>query len=108
MAREFEIVVWGATGFTGRLVAEYLCANYGINKSLKWAIAGRNAKKLKEIKDWLVKHGQNVDGLQTILADSFDKASLQALAKRTEVVCTTVGPYSRCLLYTSPSPRDRG
>ena len=40
--REFDVVVWGATGFTGRLVARYLCAAYGVDQSVRWAIAGRN------------------------------------------------------------------
>ena len=40
--RDFDIVVWGATGFTGALVAEYLLAQYGIGEDLRWAIAGRS------------------------------------------------------------------
>ena len=48
--REFDIIVWGASGFTGRLVAEYLFNKYGVNKSLKWAMGGRNVSKLEKVR----------------------------------------------------------
>ena len=46
-SREFDIIIWGATGFTGKLVVEHLYKNYGINKGLKWAIGGRSQAKLE-------------------------------------------------------------
>ena len=97
--REFDVVIWGATGFTGKLVAEYLAANYGINSDLNWAIAGRDAQKLADLKETL---SRTVDAseLPTILANSNDPDSLLKLAKRTRVVCTTVGPYA---LYVTPA-----
>ncbi|MEH6569669.1 MAG: saccharopine dehydrogenase NADP-binding domain-containing protein [Halioglobus sp.] len=97
--REFDVVIWGATGFTGKLVAEYLAANYGINSDLNWAIAGRDAQKLADLKETL---SRTVDAseLPTILANSNDPDSLLKLAKRTRVVCTTVGPYA---LYGTPA-----
>ena len=55
--REFDVVIWGATGFTGKLVAQYLAANYGINSDLKWAIAGRDPQKLAELKETLCHNG---------------------------------------------------
>ena len=48
--RDFDIVVWGATGFTGALVAEYLLAHYGIGRDLRWAIAGRSEEKLEKLR----------------------------------------------------------
>lgn len=89
--REFDIVVWGATGFTGTLVAEYLLQQYGTDRALRWAIAGRSQKKLDGLRDTL---GVAPDKLHTIVADSFDADSLTDLAKRTRVVLTTVGPYA--------------
>ena len=56
MNREFDIILWGATGFTGKLVAEYFANQYGCNGSkLKWAIAGRNEGKLNLLKSSLTK-----------------------------------------------------
>jgi short subunit dehydrogenase-like uncharacterized protein len=49
-SREFDVIIWGASGFTGRLVAEYLFKKYGLNGDLKWAMAGRNLDKLKLIR----------------------------------------------------------
>ena len=90
-AREFDVVVMGATGFTGALVAEYLLRQYGTNAELRWAIAGRDGKKLNALKNEL---GDGAAGLQTLVADSFDSDTLAALAGRTRVVLTTVGPYA--------------
>ena len=85
--REFDVVVFGATGFTGRLVAEYLSQQYG--PAVRWAMAGRSADKLAEVRDEI---GAASD-TPLITADSSDAASLKALAARTKVVITTVGPY---------------
>jgi short subunit dehydrogenase-like uncharacterized protein len=87
--REFDIVIWGATGFTGRLVAEYILEKYGIGGELNWAIAGRNAAKLDEIIDYL-----GGAAVPKIVANSTDRASLDAMCSRTRVICTTVGPYA--------------
>jgi len=87
--REFDIIIWGASGFTGRLVAEYLCQNYSPNE-LKWAIAGRNANKLNKIRDQYLN-----DKIPIIVSDSFDEVSLSKMTKRTKVICTTVGPYAK-------------
>ncbi len=89
--REFDVVVFGATGFTGRLVAEYLARRYGFAGDLRWAIAGRNATKLETIRDGL---GVDARTLTLIEADSFDRAALASVAARTRVVLTTVGPYA--------------
>lgn len=87
MSREFDVVVFGATGFTGRLVAEYLQGQYGSDVS--WAMAGRSQEKLEAVRDEM---GVSKD-IALITADSSDAASLDAMAARTKSVCTTVGPY---------------
>lgn len=89
--REFDVVVFGATGFTGALVAKYLTQQYGIGGELKWAIAGRSEAKLAEVREDL---GGIAADLPMLLADSFDRDALSALAARTRVVLTTVGPYA--------------
>ena len=88
--REFDIVLWGASGFTGQLVAEYLVGRYGAEGSFRWALGGRNEKKLDG-----VRHELSAPELPLVLGDGDDAASLEALAARTRVVCTTVGPYAR-------------
>jgi len=89
--RDLDIVVYGATGFTGTLVAEYLLRQYGVGKDLRWAIAGRSASKLADVKKHL---GESAAVLEAIIADSSDNEALASLAKRTRVVITTVGPYA--------------
>ena len=87
--REFDIIIWGASGFTGRLVAEYLSQNYSPNE-LKWAIAGRDGNKLNKIRNQYLD-----EKIPIIIADSFDEISLKKMTKRTKVICTTVGPYAK-------------
>lgn len=89
--REFDVVVQGATGFTGTLVAEYMVRQYGVGGNLRWALAGRSKEKLETVRDSL---GPEAASLELILADSFDHDALAALASRTKVVLTTVGPYA--------------
>ena len=89
--REFDIIVQGATGFTGTLVAEYLLRQYGADGDLRWALAGRSEDKLREVREKLGSAASDVD---LIVADSFDKIALQSLCERTHVVLTTVGPYA--------------
>ena len=86
--RPFDIIVYGATGYTGRLVAEYLAQNYS-GKSPKWAMAGRSATKLAEVRDLI---GAPAD-TPLIVADADDPASLAAMANQARVIITTVGPY---------------
>jgi short subunit dehydrogenase-like uncharacterized protein len=88
-AKKFDIVVYGATGFTGQLVAEYLAAHYKNDKDLKWAMAGRSLDKLKSVRDAV---GAPPD-TPLIVADSADEASLKAMVDQAKVVISTVGPY---------------
>ena len=89
---KFDIVVYGATGFTGQLVAEYLAAHYKDDKELKWAMAGRSLDKLKSVRDAI---GAPSD-TPLIVADANDPGSLKMMIGQTKSVITTVGPY---LLY---------
>ena len=84
--KEFSLVVFGASGFTGRLVAEYLAAQYGDN--LKWAMAGRNEEKLKSVREEV-----GAGDVPLIIADSDDEASLKNMVARADVVLTATGPY---------------
>jgi short subunit dehydrogenase-like uncharacterized protein len=89
--REFDVIVFGATGYTGRLVAEHLAKGSGV----KWAMAGRNKDKLAEIRAQIGAPAS----LPLVVADANDKASLEAMARRTKVLITTAGPYQ---LYGTP------
>ena len=89
--RKYEVVVFGATGFTGRLIAEYIARSY--KASFAWAIAGRNEDKLAEIKAGLVEIEPSCAEIGTIVADHRNWASLVMMAAQTKVVLTTVGPY---------------
>jgi short subunit dehydrogenase-like uncharacterized protein len=91
MERTFDLIVFGATGFTGRLVAEYLHDTYGDTGDLRWAMAGRGAAKLAEVRDAL---GINA-ALPLLVADAADGDALTALVRQAKVVLTTVGPYQR-------------
>jgi short subunit dehydrogenase-like uncharacterized protein len=89
--RDLDIVLLGATGFTGALTAHYL-AEHGPS-GLRWALAGRSRSKLESVRDGLATTDAALADLELIEADSGDRASLDALARRTKVVITTVGPY---------------
>src|SRR3569623_1310250 len=89
---KYDIVVYGATGFTGQLVAEYLAAHYSDDKQLTWAMAGRSLDKRKSVRDAMRAPADT----PLIVADASDPASLQAMGGQTKSVITTVGPY---LLY---------
>ena len=92
-SRKFDIVLFGATGFTGQLTAEYLARHGG--ESLKWALAGRNHDKLKVVRARLTDISSACRDLDLIEADVGDAESMQRLAESARVVITTVGPYIR-------------
>lgn len=88
--REFDIIVYGATGYTGRLVAEYLSNHYGSrDDGPTWAMAGRSLSKLENVRDEI----GAPESTPLVVADSDDPSSLEAMCRRTKVVITTVGPY---------------
>ena len=87
--REFDVVIFGASGYTGKLVAEYMHDQYGDDQSIKYAIAGRNTEKLLEVKKDL-----NLNEDITILeVDSTDLDSLDKMTTSAKCILTTVGPY---------------
>ena len=86
MERKYQIILYGATGFTGKLCAEYLQQNYS---GLKWAIAGRNKKKLEDLKNFL-----NLD-CDIFIAACDDKESIDNFVSKTKVVLSTAGPFAR-------------
>lgn len=88
-AREMGIVVYGATGYTGRLVAEYMNRQYGVGGDVSWAMAGRSPDKLKQVRDEM----GIPDRVPLVVADASDPASLKSMVERCQVVITTVGPY---------------
>lgn len=93
--REFDLIVYGATGFTGRLIAEHLLGRYGVNGEVRWAMAGRSAEKLAQVRSEI----GAPDTLPLIVADADEAASLDAMVLRARAIVTTVGPYQ---LYGEP------
>jgi short subunit dehydrogenase-like uncharacterized protein len=92
MSKAFDIVIHGATGFTGRLVAEYMMARYpnsGNAEGIRWAMGGRSAEKLAAVRDEI---GAPKD-TPLVVTDTTNPSSLQALMQATRLVLTTVGPY---------------
>lgn len=91
MTREYDVVLVGATGFTGGLTAEYLLRH--APAGLRWALAGRNPDKLEAVRDRLADLDPAAADLPLLHADTTDPGSLADLAAATRVVITTVGPY---------------
>ncbi|KAJ3158145.1 hypothetical protein HDU86_003097 [Geranomyces michiganensis] len=92
--RPYDIIVWGATGFTGALVAEYLAKNTSPD-TVRFAIAGRNREKLEKVSARVARAAPNRSGgpVPVIVATIDDAASLDAMVKQTRVVLTTAGPF---------------
>jgi short subunit dehydrogenase-like uncharacterized protein len=95
--REFEVVVFGASGFTGSLTAEYLAQH--APPDLRWALAGRSTSKLESCRSRLAAINPTSADLALLVADVGDERSIAAVAQAAKVVITTVGPYS---LYGEP------
>jgi short subunit dehydrogenase-like uncharacterized protein len=89
MTRDVELMVYGATGYTGRLVAEYLATTYTGDNRPRWAMAGRSLEKLKQVRDLVGAAGD----IPLVTADAADPASLRSMCERSAVIITTVGPY---------------
>ena len=88
--RPYDLVLFGATGFAGRLTAEYLAR--AVPPTASWALAGRNRAKLELVRDRL---GMLWSGLPLLCADAAEPGSLRELARSTRVLASTVGPYVR-------------
>lgn len=93
MERRFDVVLFGATGFTGRIVADYLLAHGPAD--LRWALAGRNRDKLEAVRSALAERHPAAKALPLEVVDASDAEGLARLAESTRVICTTVGPYAR-------------
>ena len=87
--KKYDFIVFGATGFTGKLVVEYLVERYLGNPEIKWALAGRNLEKLKSV----AKSKSVPDDICLFTADSNDKTSVENLVSKTRCILTVVGPY---------------
>ena len=91
---KYDLIVMGATGFTGRLVVEYLIKNYGVkNEKFSWAIAGRAQKNLEQLKNSFIHLDPRISSLAIFVADSFDLGSLDNMTSSCKIVISTVGPY---------------
>ena len=86
MSRKFDLIIFGASGFTGQIAVKYLDKNY---PALNWAIAGRNSKKLEEISANTEKKPE------VFVADSHDNISLAELVKKTDVIASLAGPFNK-------------
>lgn len=94
--RDLDLVLWGATGYTGRLVARYLVDRTRREAApLGWALGGRSRAKLEAVREELAASDPAARELPLLVGDSLDPESLEPVVRRAKVVCTTVGPYSR-------------
>lgn len=92
----FDIVVFGATSFVGKILCSYMAEQYGLGGSVRWAVAGRSRVKLEALRASL---GKAADSLELIVADASDEVALKAMVARAKVIISTVGPYA---LYGEP------
>ncbi len=86
--REYDVVLYGASGFTGKQTVEYFARHAG---AIRWAIAGRNQAKLEAVKTQI---GDTVKAIDVLVADSQDQAAIDAIVSRTRVLLTTAGPFA--------------
>ena len=87
--KKLDLIIWGATGFTGQLVSQYINKTYSTT-NLKWGIAGRNKEKISSIANKL-----KINDDRVFIAESKNIESLLKLTSKTKVICTTVGPYAK-------------
>jgi short subunit dehydrogenase-like uncharacterized protein len=91
--RSYDVVLWGATGFTGQYVAEFLAERYG-DADLAWAIAGRNEERLHALRARLAGIDEDLEDLAILTGDALEPETLEDIAAETHVVCAMVGPYA--------------
>jgi short subunit dehydrogenase-like uncharacterized protein len=97
-AKKYDLILFGATSFVGKIMCRYMLEHYPLDGELSWAIAGRSSSKLSDLKASLAELG-NVEPLEMLSADASDQQSLVDMCRQTKVVITTVGPYD---LYGEP------
>jgi short subunit dehydrogenase-like uncharacterized protein len=95
--RQYDLVLFGATGFTGGLTADYLSA--AAPGEMRWALAGRNRAKLDAVAARLASRAPGAPKPDILVADAADEAALREIVEKTRVVITTIGPYA---LYGGP------
>ena len=97
---QYDLIIFGATSFVGAILTRYIAAQFGLNKELKWAIAGRSEIKLQKVRGTLVKAlGDEAKNVPILIADAANEAQLRDLCAKTNVIVSTVGPYA---LYGEP------
>ena len=97
--RDLDLVLWGATGYTGRLVAQHLVRH---GKDVRWALGGRSREKLEALRNELAALRPEARDLPLLVGDSLDPRSLEPIVARARVICSTVGPYA---VYGTPLVR---
>lgn len=100
MSRPFDIIVYGATGYSGTITCEYLAAKAGRN--VKWAIAGRDKGKLETLRSELAKIDATLNNMELFVVDANEYSQILNLASKTRVLCSFVGPYR---IYGEPVVR---
>ncbi|GIL67211.1 hypothetical protein Vafri_20650 [Volvox africanus] len=91
--RPYQVVVWGASGFTGRLVCEHIARDY--HGKIRWAMAGRDPKKLEQVRSELSRINPSVQDVPILTADANDAPAVGAVVRQAEVVLATAGPFAR-------------
>lgn len=95
MSSKFHVVVWGASGFTGRLVCEHLAAHY--NGKVRWAMAGRNKEKLESVRLELAQqYGKDLSDTPILIGSTTDQPTIDAIAQQTACIISTAGPFIKC------------
>ena len=97
--RELDLIIFGATGFTGQMAATYIAKRYG--STFKWAIAGRRMSALQALRSQLSTIDTSLGSLPIIIADTGDLASLEKMVKETKVIISTTGDYERFIIDKS-------
>lgn len=92
--RDFDVVLFGATGFTGRLTAEHLVRAH-LGEGLRLALAGRSRSKLETVRAELTRLDARAGELPLLVADAGDRGALDAIVRRARAVATTIGPFGR-------------
>ncbi|EIE26941.1 saccharopine dehydrogenase [Coccomyxa subellipsoidea C-169] len=91
--RTYQVVIWGGTGFVGKLVAEHIARDYA--GKFRWAMAARNKAKLEGVRNELVKVNQDLENIPLLIADTKDQASIDDVVKQAKVVIACAGPYAQ-------------
>ena len=89
--KKFDLVIIGASSFVGQIPTEYVFTHIGLNRKVKWAIAGRSEAKLNELRNSL---GEGAAKPPSVIGDSMDEVALAGMCKKSRVIVSTVVPYA--------------